>query len=598
MRADGRYERRDEPFPRPRHLLRAVRRLLRLGLEDRRSGEEPRRDWPCSHGLVGPDPHSLRGRPRPDGEDRGGLPRRRRPDPGRARVSRRRPNQAAGHRAGEPHGAGHGDAARREARADLQLSDAAAAFAAGAQAAGLAPPARFGTESVARLLGLRTTIPSSRTISSSCPATRSRGRRPPTRSRRSSTSPAGSTTTPKRRPRRSMLPQLDAWQKRVLNTAVKLIGFPYVWGGTSEAPESPFGVSAPGGFDCSGFVWRVYKLQAYPGGAGSRGDAQGPHDLPDERRGAEEQAHRVREARSRRPRLLRADGPRSKPGSVGHMGIYLGGGWMIHSSGQGVSLSPLTGWYRQQFAWGAGLWPRPAWSPRARAELGELQALPLPGDCRRARHSTIDLDLIHVVGRLTMLHWNHRLVVIAAILALILLALGGLGYEDSLGSYNLYWYASDSPRLAAAAALGSHRARVRRGPGRRVRRGRGLRGHAAQDDDARRARRAPLRLDARRPVPGARRRGRHRRGLALLRLRGRVDRALRLGGGPARRVPGARDHAADRAPSADQDRLQRLRARAGSHGRWSRLGAAARRRRRAGCSPASARPHPPSTPST
>ena len=38
-----------------------------------------------------------------------------------------------------------------------------------------------------------------------------------------------------------------------------------------------------------------------------------------------------------------------------------------------------------------------------------------------------------------MLHWNHRLVVVAAILALILLALGGLGFEDSLGSYNLYW---------------------------------------------------------------------------------------------------------------------------------------------------------------
>jgi hypothetical protein len=55
------------------------------------------------------------------------------------------------------------------------------------------------------------------------------------------------------------------------------------------------------------------------------------------------------------------------------------------------------------------------------------------------RDSTIDGDLKHVVGRLTMLHWNHRLVVIAAILALILLALGGLGYEDSLSSYNLYW---------------------------------------------------------------------------------------------------------------------------------------------------------------
>jgi hypothetical protein len=28
-----------------------------------------------------------------------------------------------------------------------------------------------------------------------------------------------------------------------------------------------------------------------------------------------------------------------------------GGGWMIHSSGQGVAVTPLTGWYRQQFAW-------------------------------------------------------------------------------------------------------------------------------------------------------------------------------------------------------------------------------------------------------
>ena len=41
----------------------------------------------------------------------------------------------------------------------LQLSDAAGAFAAGAKAAGLAAPSRFGTESVARLLGLRTDHP-------------------------------------------------------------------------------------------------------------------------------------------------------------------------------------------------------------------------------------------------------------------------------------------------------------------------------------------------------------------------------------------------------------------------------------------------------
>lgn len=41
----------------------------------------------------------------------------------------------------------------------LGLGDSAAAFAAGARAAGLAPPGRFGTEVVARLLGLRTNHP-------------------------------------------------------------------------------------------------------------------------------------------------------------------------------------------------------------------------------------------------------------------------------------------------------------------------------------------------------------------------------------------------------------------------------------------------------
>lgn len=37
-----------------------------------------------------------------------------------------------------------------------------------------------------------------------------------------------------------------------------------------------------------------------------------------------------------------------------------------------------------------------------------------------------------------MLHWKPRLVVLAAILAL-LVALGGLGFEETLTSYNLYW---------------------------------------------------------------------------------------------------------------------------------------------------------------
>jgi cell wall-associated NlpC family hydrolase len=45
-------------------------------------------------------------------------------------------------------------------------------------------------------------------------------------------------------------------------------------------------------------------------------------------------------------------GPRSKPAQVGHMGIYLGNGWFIHSSDYGVALATLTGWYAREFAWG------------------------------------------------------------------------------------------------------------------------------------------------------------------------------------------------------------------------------------------------------
>ena len=45
-------------------------------------------------------------------------------------------------------------------------------------------------------------------------------------------------------------------------------------------------------------------------------------------------------------------GPRSKPAEVGHMGIYVGNGWFVHSSRFGTTLTPMTGWYETTFAWG------------------------------------------------------------------------------------------------------------------------------------------------------------------------------------------------------------------------------------------------------
>ncbi len=33
------------------------------------------------------------------------------------------------------------------------------------------------------------------------------------------------------------------------------------------------------------------------------------------------------------------------------MGIYVGNGWLVHSSSRGVALEPMTGWYETRFAW-------------------------------------------------------------------------------------------------------------------------------------------------------------------------------------------------------------------------------------------------------
>jgi hypothetical protein len=51
--------------------------------------------------------------------------------------------------------------------------------------------------------------------------------------------------------------------------------------------------------------------------------------------------------------------------------------------------------------------------------------------------SRIDLVVFDPVGRLTMLQWRPRLVVLVAVVALIVIALVGGDIEDVL--LNLYW---------------------------------------------------------------------------------------------------------------------------------------------------------------
>ena len=234
----------------------------------------------------------------------------------------------------------------------LGLAAAAKELYDGARAAGLAVPSRFGTETVARLLGLRINHPAARDDLELLPTD------PVTRAETaySVASILGfrgwETQSVEDGAATFELPTLTAWQTRILNTAVKFVGFPYVWGGTSEKAEAPFGIEAHGGFDCSGFVWRVYKLQAYPGGAALATTIKGRTTY--QMSGEVPKAKRISFAKLQPADIVffGPNGPSSMPASVGHAGIYLGNGWMIHSSGQGVAVTPMTGWYRTQFAWG------------------------------------------------------------------------------------------------------------------------------------------------------------------------------------------------------------------------------------------------------
>jgi cell wall-associated NlpC family hydrolase len=233
----------------------------------------------------------------------------------------------------------------------LGLSETAKLFEDGARSAGLKPPARFGTEAVARLLGLRTNHPAAQDSLELLPsetATRAEaaysGARILSFSGSETLSVIDTAST-------FALPALTPWQQRILTTAVRFIGYPYVWGGESETTETPFGTQVQGGFDCSGFVWRVYKLQRYPGEGNLASTLRGRTTYA--MSGEVRAANRIPFAKLQPADVVffGARGPKSKPSQVGHMGIYLGSGWFIQSSGYGVDLAPLAGWYRAKFAW-------------------------------------------------------------------------------------------------------------------------------------------------------------------------------------------------------------------------------------------------------
>jgi cell wall-associated NlpC family hydrolase len=158
------------------------------------------------------------------------------------------------------------------------------------------------------------------------------------------------------------LGKLDATQKKIVEFAFSLAGTPYIWGGEwiDKTPASyPYGAQPHGGVDCSGFTWYVMR-EKVSGWSPNR-----PYEgfsLP-ERSSAQMASATKPKKRLGFKKLQPADlvffasgGRDASPASVYHVGLYLGKGWMIDSSGSkdGVSLSYMGSgsWYLGQFAFG------------------------------------------------------------------------------------------------------------------------------------------------------------------------------------------------------------------------------------------------------
>jgi cell wall-associated NlpC family hydrolase len=234
----------------------------------------------------------------------------------------------------------------------LGLSEAARKIQQTLQSAGLQPPANTGTEAVARMLDLRLNHPTGQDDLELLPF------QPVTRAEaafsfaRVLQLDSWATGSVQQAADSFVLPTLTTWQRRILTTAVHYVGYPYVWGGTSPTAETLYGVRAPGGFDCSGYVWRVYKLTSYAGAPRLPGVLRGRTTY----QMSGEVPHRLLiPAAKLQPAdvmFFGAHGRQSKPSEVDHTALYLGNGWFIQSSDEGVTLLPFDGWYTHSYAWG------------------------------------------------------------------------------------------------------------------------------------------------------------------------------------------------------------------------------------------------------
>ena len=130
----------------------------------------------------------------------------------------------------------------------------------------------LGTETIARLLGLRVNHPQGSESLERSPNAAGVARRGRVLAREAppASIPRGSPRSATWR-RASSSRARPTWQRDVLARALRFVGYPYVFSGMSEKTQKLWSATAPGntitvpgGFDCSGLVWRVFKLEPFP----------------------------------------------------------------------------------------------------------------------------------------------------------------------------------------------------------------------------------------------------------------------------------------------------------------------------------------------
>ncbi|MEO5633021.1 NlpC/P60 family protein [Gaiella sp.] len=242
--------------------------------------------------------------------------------------------------------------------AALGLTAAAKRIRSAAADAGLAPTGMLGTETIARLLGLRLNHPQGQDqleLQPNQPATRAEAAYSLAQALKLSAEQIASLDTLSQT---FSVSELGEWQRTVLTRALRFVGYPYVWAGTSESTQKLWSATAPGGtetlpggFDCSGFVWRVYKTKPYPGAPllGDMLKGRTTYSMSGEVKKSARIA--IENLEPGDVIFFGSKGPQSSSAEVGHSGIYVGNGWFVHSSSAGVTLRPLSDWYTKTFAW-------------------------------------------------------------------------------------------------------------------------------------------------------------------------------------------------------------------------------------------------------